>query len=133
MRAHGVSNFPDPTYGRSGVQFGGPAVNPQSPAFQSAQQACRRYEPIKGPPTTHMSAGALRKAFTFARCMRSHGVPNFPDPTQNASPNNGGHVVLALGDMFFEPGPGMDPKSPAVQQAIARCGIRLPNGPSSQG
>jgi hypothetical protein len=44
MRAHGVTNFPDPTFGQGGgVRIGfGPSsgINPQSPAFQAAQKAC---------------------------------------------------------------------------------------------
>jgi hypothetical protein len=41
MRAHGVSNFPDPPAGSGG----GPVklnINPQSPQFQSAQRACQK-------------------------------------------------------------------------------------------
>jgi hypothetical protein len=47
MRAHGVSNFPDPQVssapgGGVGVRIGGPGsgIDPNSPAFKSAQQAC---------------------------------------------------------------------------------------------
>jgi hypothetical protein len=39
MRSHGVPNFPDPG---ASLPSG---VNPQSPAFQAAQQACRQLEP----------------------------------------------------------------------------------------
>jgi hypothetical protein len=52
MRAHGVSNFPDPPAG-SGA--GGPVklnINPRSPGFQSAQRACQK---LLGP-----GAGSLR-------------------------------------------------------------------------
>ena len=43
MRAHGVPNFPDPTFSGGGVRIGfGPSsgINPQSPAFQKAQSDC---------------------------------------------------------------------------------------------
>ncbi len=47
MRAHGVSNFPDPQVsstpgGGVGVRIGGAksGINPQAPAFKSAQRAC---------------------------------------------------------------------------------------------
>ncbi len=47
MRSRGVSNFPDPHVssmpgGGVGVRIGGPGggLNPSSPAFRSAQQAC---------------------------------------------------------------------------------------------
>ncbi|MGH9120664.1 MAG: hypothetical protein ACRDYC_01750, partial [Acidimicrobiales bacterium] len=46
MRANGVSNYPDPTAG--GGTLGGlsaAGINPASPAFQSALQACKAYNP----------------------------------------------------------------------------------------
>jgi hypothetical protein len=40
MRAHGVPNFPDPTFS-SGQRSGPPkGINPQAPAFQSAARKC---------------------------------------------------------------------------------------------
>lgn len=33
--------------------------------------------------TTTVQIGSLAGALAFARCMRSHGIPNFPDPTSN--------------------------------------------------
>jgi hypothetical protein len=51
MRGHGEPNFPDPTAGNGGIGFGsqtsgpnsdiGPGVDPKSPQFQAAQQACK--------------------------------------------------------------------------------------------
>jgi hypothetical protein len=45
MRSHGVPNFPDPQFetgpgGGVGIRLGGPGVNPNSPAFQTAEKAC---------------------------------------------------------------------------------------------
>ena len=44
MRTHGITNFPDPTFGSGGgvgLQFGpSSGINPRSPAFQRAQSAC---------------------------------------------------------------------------------------------
>jgi hypothetical protein len=48
MRAHGITNFPDPTVtnGGVGLSVGGPGgPNPHSPQFQSAQHACRKFMP----------------------------------------------------------------------------------------
>jgi hypothetical protein len=130
MRAHGVSNFPDPSGGQGAI-----AINPneaKSPAFQSAQQACRKLLPTKGPPP-HMTARELSRAFVFAKCMRAHGVPSFPDPTQGTAPSSGGPTLVLQG-MLFKVGPGMDPGSPAFRQSVERCGVRLPSGaPQSAG
>ena len=61
-----------------------------------------------GPPTP-----AQRQQVTsFAQCMRSHGVPNFPDPT--TSPR-------AFKDAFSRP-------SPAFGSAYTVCGHLLPPG-----
>jgi hypothetical protein len=44
MRAHGAPTFPDPKFPANGaIAVGpGPSVNPDSPAFQHAQQVCEK-------------------------------------------------------------------------------------------
>jgi hypothetical protein len=49
----------------------------------------------------------------FSQCMRSHGVPNFPDPSA------GGGIQL---------GPGMNPFAPSFKAAQANCRTLLPGG-----
>ena len=121
MRAHGVTNFPDPN-SSGGIQIS-PADNPQSPAFETAQNACNKYLPNKGqPPVT--SAADRAKAVAFSKCMRTHGEPDFPDPL--LSPPRGATRVLAFHGMSFAVGSGIDPRSPAFQQAATDCGVRLP-------
>lgn len=128
MRAHGVSNFPDPN--GQGIRIT-PAIA-SSPAFQSAQNSCKQYLPNGGqPPVT--SPGARAAALRFAKCMRTHGVPDFPDPLTSAptSPPPGQVAIIDLRGMAFELGPGLSPGSPAFQQAASDCGIKLPNGAKS--
>lgn len=43
MRSHGVTNFPDPN--SQGLFTGGAGINPNSPTFLSAMEACQRYLP----------------------------------------------------------------------------------------
>jgi hypothetical protein len=58
-----------------------------------------------------MSASQQAAALAFARCMRSHGVPNFPDPTFTATPSGGpSQQVLP------------NPQAPAFKAAAAACG-----------
>jgi hypothetical protein len=122
MRAHGITNFPDPSASGAIQLAPGSGLNPQSPAFQAAQAACKKYAPDKGaPPVT--SAADRTKAVAFAKCMRSHGEPDFPDPL--LSPPPGATRVLALRGMAFALGTGVDPRSPAFQQASEACGIHL--------
>jgi hypothetical protein len=126
MRTHGVSNFPDPTAGPGGEGFHGVDSSPGSdsltvdgitfsgPAFQAAQKACKKLLPGGGGPPPPVSAAQRRAAIASARCMRRHGVPDFPDPTFPA----GGGILVRVG-------PGVDPQSPAFQHAQAACGSRF--------
>lgn len=126
MRAHGVTNFPDPSAG-GGLELNGSGVNPQSPTFQSAQTACAKFQPGgSGPPK--MSASQRRAAVKFAECMRTHGEPNFPDPVL-ATPK-GAVAVLVLRGMEFAFQQPINPQAPAFKQAASACGVR---GPGASG
>jgi hypothetical protein len=123
MRTHGVPNFPDPG-ASGGLQITG--LNPQSPVFQAARQACQRFAPAKaGPPK--MSESQRQAAFRFAQCMRANGQSAFPDPT--FTQQAGASRVLVMRGMVFALGAGIDPKSPAFRQAAAKCGVTPPSGP----
>jgi hypothetical protein len=87
MRAHGVSNFPDPVFHQQGSHTSvmirvDPSIT-GSPAFKSASQACGKILP--GPGGQQLSGAALQRqtqdALAFSRCMRGRGFANFPDPT----------------------------------------------------
>jgi hypothetical protein len=103
MRAHGVTNFPDPTTAGGGAKDG---LDPNSPTFQAAQTACRQYAQ-PGAPTPPQSAQREADLLRFAQCMRSHGVPNFPDPDSQ------GHFNFV--------GTGINPDSSAVLAAGRTC------------
>ncbi len=79
MRAHNVSNFPDPKYpgGFSGSALA--AVNSLAPAFVSAAGTCDKKLPNEGQPTAAEFEQAMVNGVKFAKCMRSHHV-SFPDP-----------------------------------------------------
>lgn len=134
MRANGVSNFPDPGSGSGGgiaIQGSSTAgggrsltvngVPVSAPAFQAAQQKCRKDLP-QGPPVTASQVNKLRAgALATARCMRAHGVTNFPDPVVSAGP--GGHgIQVRVGGA---PGSGINPTSPAYRSAQQACGNLL--------
>jgi hypothetical protein len=85
MRSNGVSGFPDPDpSGRLTIDAvaNGSSIDTNSAAFKQALSACKNLEPpgFTGPQVTPQ----LRTArLAFARCVRGHGVPDFPDPTPN--------------------------------------------------
>ena len=110
MRANGVPNFPDPGSG-GGLQFApGSGLNRQSPAFQAARRACGKLQPGGGPGPRKATRAQFVAALAFARCMRRHGLPHFPDPLASVPAGSG--PVIVLGGMMFQPGPGLDPQSP---------------------
>ncbi len=116
MRAHGVHGFRDPTLKRSalgvGVSQGVSASVAQSPAFNSAQRACRKLQPpgSQGPGNRPVTAAQRTQMVKFAACMRAHGVPTMPDPATNGA---------------FNLPPQINSNAPAFQSAVKRC---IPNG-----
>ena len=100
MRAHGLADFPDPS-GGGAIQIGGPGskMNPQSPSFRAAQKACARYGPSAAAPP-HMTEAQRVAAVKFATCVRSHGYPDFPDPSETI-PHGRAVAVLSLRGMLF--------------------------------
>jgi hypothetical protein len=60
---------------------------------------------------TSSTTSFMSRAIAYSNCMRSHGVPDFPDPDSQ------GHVVITS-----EMGAGLNPSSPAFQAAERDCG-----------
>ena len=116
MRAHGVPNFPDP--GSDG-QFSGNGIDKQSPQLQSAADACQSLLPGRNPPAA--VAHARTQALRFSRCMRAHGILNFPDPSVKFN----GSGVSSTVRMKIGPG-GIDPSSPQFSAAQQACSSILP-------
>jgi hypothetical protein len=83
VRSHGVPNFPDPQAGASNAKFpSAQQLRVSSSQLSTAENACQRLLPV-GIDDQFSPAEVpllLRGMLPFARCMRSHGVPNFPDP-----------------------------------------------------
>ena len=135
MRAHGEPNFPDPS-GSGGFTFNaGNGVNPSSPAFQAAQARCQKYTPFGGgglaPGTqTHPSAQWLATMVKAARCIRHHGIPNFPAPTITVpSPKvlGGAGVISNIEGAVFTFPAAVDPQSPLFVRAATVCHFPLHN------
>jgi len=105
MRSHGVPEFPDPA-SRSGV----PKVTPQQVGvsdarFRAAQTACASLRQPAQAQQPQIMAGMVN----FARCMRAHGIPNWPDPSTDRS----GQPVFDIS--------GINPDSPRVSNTADAC------------
>jgi hypothetical protein len=123
MRSHGVPNFPDPN-GQGVITFGsGNGIDPSSPQFESAQKACQKLMPKHAPPSPAQQAKMQAQALKFSACMRSHGVPKFPDPTFS-----GGGVQMKI-----DSSSGLDPSSPQFQSAQKACQVNLPGAKTGPG
>jgi hypothetical protein len=104
MRSHGVPDFGDPNETTPADR-----VNKHAPAFVHAAQACR-------PEAVAMAAAKPRhksaaEQLRYARCMRDHGVRDFPDPL----PNGGFRIPNAV-----------NTQSSAFNAASRACGSGQP-------
>ena len=122
MRSHGVPNYPDPKFSGHGVDLGGPGINPQSPAFQSARQSCQHLLPGGSPGSAHPSAQDQAQMRHLSQCMRQHGVTGFPDPTLTPPPNPADYsAVIDRNGVVIAIPKSIDTSSPAFKQAATAC------------
>ena len=119
MRSHGAPGFPDPT---SGGAFDGKAIKHLlvgSAQLRAAQSACIHLLPngiVPTAPGFTLTRADQVDYLKAAACMRSHGIPGFPDPTfQN-------------GNVKFNIPPGIDQNSPLVRRALPTCQKLIPAG-----
>jgi hypothetical protein len=89
MRNHGVNTFPDPKVsssqpGSTTISIDVPRTLKSSRQFSAARQACRGLlpSPQDSGPTPAQQQAREQDLLAFARCVRSHGETNFPDPTR---------------------------------------------------
>jgi hypothetical protein len=113
MRSHGVPGFPDPLpqggFARNGVQ--------KSPQFGPAFKGCQHLLPPRQAASASQEHQVMAQALQDAKCMRSHGVPGFPDPT-----------ALPGGGVVTPSSAGFDQNSPQAQAAGKACKILAPAG-----
>jgi hypothetical protein len=118
MRKNGVSKFPDPdSEGQLRLKAGpGTGIEPESPQFRAAAEACQKLAPK--PPSPAQRAKDREQLLRFAACMRSHGLPKFPDPTSD-------------GGLRIDKKSGIAASSPQFKQAQNACKEFLPGGGGS--
>ncbi len=112
MRSNGVPGFPDPdssgVWPKSQVE-----LVAGDPRFQAATRACGHLLPDGGPgvaPSPATQELIRTDMLKFARCMRSHGVPDWPA------------LTLDRGRPVFDPeAVGIDVDSPRVGSTMRDC------------
>jgi len=133
MRSHGEPSFPDPnasgsytlTSSGSIKGAGGASIDINSSQVQAAYGDCRhllpgapsisRLQQLEQQAQTRQEQ-ALPALLKYSQCMRSHGVPNFPDFGQSdPSPAPGNSAAI-------------NPDSSQFQAASTACQPLLPAG-----
>jgi hypothetical protein len=104
MRAHGVTNFPDP-----GPQGDFPTFETgvSKQVSNAANDTCKHLlSSGETPATPQQRAQKLEFGVKVAECLRAHGYPQMPDPTH-------------LGSQSLPA--GIDPNAPQFQAAENAC------------
>jgi hypothetical protein len=82
VRQHGIPSFPDPQVGSDGV----PRYPDSAPRVPAATRVACRTVAARIPPdytsTTPVSTNDFQKLVQLARCIRAHGIPDWPDPNR---------------------------------------------------
>ncbi len=120
VRSHGVPTYPD---GGNGPQ---PNGNMQQFAqrlgvslsrLRAALNACAGLNPkLHGSESQPLTAQEEQDYLRAAACMRSHGFPDFPDPSFS-----GGHASFSIPS-------SINTSSPQVIQAVHACQRLIPAG-----
>ena len=123
MRDHGIQDFPDPDSNGGLALTGTPGgdLDRNNPQFQAAQAACKHLLPNGGQPPSDQDPQRREKRLAYAKCMRDHGIRDFPDPDSN-------------GALSIQAGAGSDlaPDNPQFQTADKACQHLLPGGGSGR-
>jgi len=109
MRSHGITSFPDPdSNGTLALDAGpGTGIDPNSPQYKAADRACKPLLPV---PDARQAARNRPALLRYAKCMRAHGVTDFPDPKP------GGGIQIQS-----SPGSDLDQNSPVYKAADRAC------------
>ena len=114
MRSHGVSGFPGPdSSGEIPKQEVVAVAQANQAKFNAAQSACSHLLPngsLGTPLTAQQIQTRIADGVSFAKCMRSHGVARFPDPTAQ------GQLTVEMVEAQ-----GIDVHSPAILRIVQEC------------
>jgi hypothetical protein len=121
MREHGISDFPDPDRNGGIALQGTPGgdLDKDNPQFAAALTACKVLMPNGGQP--QQSEQDRRSNLAYSKCMRAHGLKDFPDPDRN------GGISVEL-----TPGSDLAPDNPQFLAADKACKDLLPGGGKSR-
>jgi len=138
MRAHGVPSFPDPDSSGSLPKADPRRLGVSGSQLRASRQACQHLLPTHSGAT---NAASIQQCFMaddcpptlvqqvlteerrFAQCMRSGGIPNWPDPITDSQ----GRPVFAISISKD----GFNPYSASIWAKGNRCSRMMPNLPAA--
>lgn len=138
MRAHGVPGYPDPDSSGHLAKPDAHHFGVSSPQLRATQQACQHLLPHTG---RAINAGSVQQCMeaddcpgalvqqvlteerSFAQCMRSRGVPNWPDPVTDSQ----GRPVFAINISKD----GFNPYSKPIWAKGNQCSHLMPDLPGA--
>jgi len=116
MRANGDPSWPDPnSNGMFGNNNG--SLDESSGAYKRANKACSKYQTGNNGPDASQIQHDLATLLKFSKCMRAHGIKNYPDPIADST-----GVSISTS--------GIDKHSPQFMAAKQACSSLLP-GPGN--
>jgi hypothetical protein len=112
MREQGLSWYPDPQADGGLVVSEPEGTDPKK--VEAAETACKKYFPGGG-TSGKAPAEDIAKVQQAAKCMREHGVTNYPDPDAN-------------GNLHIDEKLGINDNDPTVKKAQQECQKFFPTG-----
>jgi hypothetical protein len=121
MRAHGIPNYPDPSSVSGHIDSTQLGVT--DTVYEAARTTCNQLY-----PQPHNSAGlttaqqqqAEAQLLNFSKCMRSHGLPSFPDPNPPST------IWGSGGGQLFTLPSSINPNSSQFTSAESACKSLMP-------
>ena len=117
MRSHGVPGFPEPDSAGTFAADQVKSIRVGKSQLRAADRACSHLLPsglgglIAAPQDrAQQTRTRIADELSFARCMRTHGVSRFPDPTAQGE--------LSVAQVQAQ---GIDVRSPAVLRIVQAC------------
>ena len=117
MQTHGMPNFPDPTNANQGFGVSGQLKGTATGPLAQAHNACAHLLP-RGSSTTgtgSVTQAQINLALKIVQCLRAHGEPNLPDPT-----DQNGSLKLSVQPGVLQ--------SAQYQKALNACRSLIPKG-----
>jgi hypothetical protein len=117
MRSHGVQHYPDPNisgaFDKSKLTLQQLGVS--ASAIRTAGKACQQLLPTTGQSSETQDQTAMSAMSKFARCVRSDGVTNWPDPLAESDPGQPNTPG------FPRNMPEVNQNAPQVKAAMRKC------------